>query len=466
MKKIIRACALLLVTIVLSACQPTPTEVFVVEKDTERMVEKASSDENGTVAHSLGIPSGRYTYAATDASGRVKLEVDAEVLLPDVEYLPVARITGRSFTEQDVENIYDAVCQDATPIDEDAPMPRFVYQHTLDELMELRETGTLDKYNSIEELDAAIQEVLSQVASAPEQITPIALNCSFNTSGTARIMCVQNNSVLSDLFVINSTQTGCGVNSDFIRDVFNRTEFANQSAYGEAVTVSYALTRDAHIVLPQISEQEALEKAEQVISKLGLHDFTCTGTRIAPLFDAPTAEVKAACKSAYEFMFTRSVNGVSVTYTNDILSSPPDDTNTVSEPWMYEKVRIFIDDDGVYAYMWNGPSSITEILNDKATLLPFDQIKEIFANRILVKYGDYIGDDASKNISINITRISLGLARVTEKNNNDYGILVPVWDFFGTYDQGNGYPIGYDGYESLLTINAIDGSIIDRQLGY
>ena len=133
---------------------------------------------------------------------------------------------------------------------------------------------------------------------------------------------------------------------------------------------------------------------------------------------------------------------------------------------MYEKVRIFIDDDGVYAYMWNGPSSITEMLNDKATLLPFDQIKEIFASRILVKYGDYIGDDASKNISVNITRISLGLARVTEKNNNNYGILVPVWDFFGTYDQGNGYPIGYDGYESLLTINAIDGSIIDRQLGY
>jgi hypothetical protein len=38
-------------------CQPTPTEVFVVEKDTERMVEKANSDENGTVANSLGIPS-------------------------------------------------------------------------------------------------------------------------------------------------------------------------------------------------------------------------------------------------------------------------------------------------------------------------------------------------------------------------------------------------------------------------
>jgi hypothetical protein len=160
------------------------------------------------------------------------------------------------------------------------------------------------------------------------------------------------------------------------------------------------------------------------------------------------------------------VNGVSVTYTNDILSSPPDDANAVSEPWMYEKIRIFVDDDGKYAYMWNGPCTVTKIINDKATLLPFDQIKEIFANMILLKYGDYIGDDASKSISINITKIRLGLVRVTEKDNNQYGILVPAWDFFGTYDEGNGYPIGYDGYESLLTINAVDGSIIDRSIGY
>ncbi len=457
---------ILILIFFLAACQPTPKEVFVVEKDTERMVEKASSDENGTVANSLGIPSDRYTYAETDTSGRVKVNVDAEVLVPEVEYLPIVRVTGRSYTERDVENIYNALCQDAIPVDEDAPMPRFVYQHTLDELLEHRETGELDKYDSVEELDAAIQEVMAQVASAPEHATPIELNCTFNSSGIARVLCVRDDTVLSDLFVINSTQTERGVYSDFIRDIFNRTEFGNQSAYGQAVTVSYALTRDANIVTPKMTQQEAQNQAEQVISALGLEDFTCVGSRIAPLFGAPTAEVKAACKSAYEFMFTRSVNGVSVTYTNDILSSPPDDANAVSEPWMYEKIRIFVDDDGKYAYMWNGPCTVTKIINDKATLLPFDQIKEIFANMILLKYGDYIGDDASKSISINITKIRLGLVRVTEKDNNQYGILVPAWDFFGTYDEGNGYPIGYDGYESLLTINAVDGSIIDRSIGY
>ena len=48
------------------------------------------------------------------------------------------------------------------------------------------------------------------------------------------------------------------------------------------------------------------------------------------------------------------------------------------------------------------------------------------------------------------------------------GILVPAWDFFG------GFESTYEGvtsinnmtYQSYLTINAIDGSIIDRNLGY
>ncbi len=460
---------LLLALVLLSAaaaCQPTPTEVFAIEKDTERMMEKASSDENGTVADALGLPDGNYTFETTDASGRVKVSVDAEMITPDVDYLPIARVTGRSYTDQDVENIYHAVCQGAMQVDEDAPMPKFFYQHTLDTLLNLRDSGNLDKYDTLEEMNAAIQEVMAQVASAPEQAEPISLNFSIDSSGIegiARILCVLRNEMVSDLFVTNSTQTGRGVYSDYIRDIFCRAEFASQSIYGSGAIASYGLTRDIALTTPAISQEEAQAIADQAVSTLGLTDFSCTGKRIAPLFEG---NPKDGCKSLYEFLYTRSVNGVSVTYTNDNSSWPIENSDQVSEGWYYEKLRIFVDDDGIYGFLWNGPSTVTEIVNEKATLLPFDQIKKIFANMILVKYGDYIGDDASKNIAINITQVRLGLARVTEQDQNTYGLLVPVWDFFGTYDEGNGYPIGYDGYESLLTINAVDGSIIDRKIGY
>jgi hypothetical protein len=262
--------------------------------------------------------------------------------------------------------------------------------------------------------------------------------------------------------VTNSTQSGRGVESDYIRDVFCRGEFSSQSVYGNGVTVLYGQTRNITLTTPEISQQEAQTVADQAVSVLGLGDFTLAGKRIAPLAEG---NPKDGCKSLYEFMYTRSVNGVSVTYTNDISSWPPEYPDSVSEGWMYEKLRIFVDDGGIYAYQWNGPCTVTEIVNEKATLLPFEQIKKIFENMILTKYGAS-GTEEAESASINITSVRLGLTRVAEQNNNAYGLLVPAWDFFGVYDTGNGYPIGYDGFESLLTINAVDGSIIDRQVGY
>ncbi|NLB42889.1 MAG: hypothetical protein GX815_11660, partial [Clostridiales bacterium] len=67
------------------------------------------------------------------------------------------------------------------------------------------------------------------------------------------------------------------------------------------------------------------------------------------------------------------------------------------------------------------------------------------------------------------------LMRVTEQDVGDSGLVIPVWDFFGTLTLKSkpGQPNlaeGDDGgrytYTSFLTINAIDGSIIDRELGY
>ena len=72
-----------------------------------------------------------------------------------------------------------------------------------------------------------------------------------------------------------------------------------------------------------------------------------------------------------------------------------------------------------------------------------------------------------------VDRIVLGYARIYEPSTDPHtGLLVPVWDFFGSrkvegdYD-GNSYSdiTDYPSW-SFLTINAVDGSIIDRDLGY
>lgn len=53
-----------------------------------------------------------------------------------------------------------------------------------------------------------------------------------------------------------------------------------------------------------------------------------------------------------------------------------------------------------------------------------------------------------------VSKITLGYMRVRSMNAPDTYELIPVWDFF----EGE--------FDSLLTVNAIDGTIIDRDYGY
>jgi hypothetical protein len=64
-----------------------------------------------------------------------------------------------------------------------------------------------------------------------------------------------------------------------------------------------------------------------------------------------------------------------------------------------------------------------------------------------------------------ISKIELMLMRVLKQGKNGSGILIPVWNYYGTYHQSNEQEKDKT-VKCVLTINAIDGSIIDVYQGY
>lgn len=85
---------------------------------------------------------------------------------------------------------------------------------------------------------------------------------------------------------------------------------------------------------------------------------------------------------------------------------------------------------------------------------------------------DRINGDETR-MDVEITKVSLTLMRIRDKGSLQ-GTIVPVWDFWGTWDW---YEPREDATESMrkganyttqpmLTLNAIDGSVVSRQLGY
>ena len=76
-------------------------------------------------------------------------------------------------------------------------------------------------------------------------------------------------------------------------------------------------------------------------------------------------------------------------------------------------------------------------------------------------------------MDVEITKVSLSLMRIRDKGSLQ-GTIVPVWDFWGTWDWYDAAPNAY-GYnekgasyatEPMLTLNAVDGTVVSRLFGY
>ena len=110
------------------------------------------------------------------------------------------------------------------------------------------------------------------------------------------------------------------------------------------------------------------------------------------------------------------------------------------------------------------------MLNENVALMPYIEIKKIAKNQLQrTQTADEFELNSNGGKVVEINRIVFNMMRVAQKESSDSYYYLPVWDFLGkTVDnnmetQEDDVPVSE---KSFLTINAIDGSIIDRGLGY
>ena len=127
--------------------------------------------------------------------------------------------------------------------------------------------------------------------------------------------------------------------------------------------------------------------------------------------------------------------------------------------WGIEKVTCIVTDEGVVQFEMLNPLEMKEVVTEYTKMKDFESIMDIFKKMILIVHANVPEGEIRK---MEIDRIELGLMRVLEPNSLDTGVVIPVWDFYGRL-KGEDYE---DHDKIYLTINAIDGSIIDRRLGY
>ena len=130
-------------------------------------------------------------------------------------------------------------------------------------------------------------------------------------------------------------------------------------------------------------------------------------------------------------------------------------------------------EDGIDQVEFINQYDIGQVKTERVNLKSFDEIMDIYEKMMLIQNADTLNSEDGR--VYHIDRITFGYSRIYEPaTDSKSGVLVPVWDFFGSFEgfyteeqQVQGAPETFGNYDtnmSYLTINAIDGSVIDRDL--
>lgn len=466
-KKTMRMLSAALAVTLLSGCGAaqtnTPAETSVNQA---MLLEKSAQPQESAYT----FPE-KFTGDWTGQEGKLTIHADAQVVAELGTALPTATVEPREFTQEDVDNLLKVLLKGE---------PLYSHVQTKQELQ-----GHLDYINSPDwtsdpgkpsdpaSLEARRKELnawyTAEIAKAPEE-KPILHG--FSDS--------------DDPKWIGGTATVDG--TEWEVSIRNDTDYGWTSAYIERTDYKY---RDYTIPLPDASKEESIAQGNALMQALGLQNFVLT--------DAQQWNVELPGDNGiWRLYYAPTVNGFPVpgvrqdtTQTHDgtvyqdyqywdYACKDSENPDTVS--WYLENIYLDVGKDGILSFNWTAPSTQPVVQQPQSALLPFEEIASI-ANTMLpevivgpketplTQLDQYNGFET--RMDVDITKVSLSLMRIRDKGFLQ-GTIVPVWDFWGTSDWYDAEPNAY-GYQEkgmnydfqpMLTLNAVDGTVVDRQLGY
>ena len=450
----------------LTACQPTPEKPFVIQNDQEKMLETAqrtaapkpdttAAEQPNTVDFydRLGAPR-TFQKKLSGTGGRLQVEADAEVILPDAE-LPIVRVTPDRFDREKLLMFADALLPEGAafvtpmemPIDEEKTyyLRAKGYYVRIIQLMQWSidhwDEGGSDHFDNDDSTRADVEkrlaEVLYEQSLAPERMPRVARE-DLRMDGWWQA--TVDDMTLFDILLLTNPWDG----------TVERLEYRRDSLQNPNVCFWQNIPND-------IPRQQAEAAAVELVQKLPMGDFTLAVGWPEAYDDY--GDDRVPC---WRFCFTRSFGRVSETISNAACTRE----EGYNHQRNYEKLLVTVDKDGVAGVRYDAPYAVGETLTEKTSLLPFATIEEIFDKMILV-YHNTLNDGTrdKSHWTYYIQTVRLGLVNIPEKNSEN-GLLVPAWTFLGYIHYESPYEDDYAGTNGLkpfLTINAVDGSIIDRE---
>lgn len=455
---------------VFNGCQATPTEQVVINKNDgnlERQLQESSQFQPENYSE---------RWAETITFDEYTIIIDALIHTPEATQVPVCSMVDYSFSQGEVDKLINYFVGDI-------PLQTMTDQLTKQECEEMiiilkREISLWERYNSLSNIEKASitngRSPEENIKSLKERLQKIEQE--YETAPETKLIGnieIDINTLTEDRGIINGlADLGRPMPASItVGDMFDNGggvfKFKNYvSSIGILVSISDEELNELKSSL-NISENDAKELALKVLDDLGLQNY---GIRDIEVLPQNIGNKKTAY---YNIKLEKLLGNIPI---NQLMAAPElqEEGNQAYAPELTdESLSIQIDDTGVIGIDWVSPYKIIQEINDNVKIIGFDEVKDIFKKDMNFK--KWRPDDSDNKEIVEITDIYLGMMLIKEQNNNDSILAIPVWDFAGVsyssekaddaefikqLKNGNALQMSY------LTINAIDGSSINRYLRY
>ena len=552
MRKITKRCAALglcaALSLSLAACQENPEGSIVAHKDMDQLISQAAKSGESQVGAVEVIAGAKeyesYQTTIESENLKVKVNVDAQVEVPEVDRLSIYRVAQKQFDQAFLDKVRAELCPDATLYDgavrdvrtksqieqelqgmrqmmaeeeanlrqtysemeemtqEDIEANVQVYkdewQREIDSLQEAYETAPdeLDyaaypsdgQIHTVEELhaqhpDSEYYEWQYGLSDQPGD--SIFYGVSDGKDGAYQSLYVQNNADYGNRLMFRNTTDGHPMTSVLVEETPFQPHYSAREAAGfdisfeefyEKKGVPTPVIDGGYLMEPDwtfapvgsttisFTQEEAQAKAEALLEKLDLSDFKFDeGGQFSELVSEKNENGDMLYDVYYILRYRREMDGVMLTQSSGMkFAEGWEDSDTYrKQMWAGESIEFRINDRGIVGFNYNAPLEITDTVVEGAALKTFDEVKGIFEQMLPVTLGSTDYDNVAK-----VDKVRLSYSRISEKDSFDTGLVVPVWSFEGTDEAYSGEFLDWTNTGTLLAINAIDGSVIDSNLGY
>ncbi len=452
--------------LIIPACQPTPENEIVINKNDGAMEKEI---EKGTDISEKQLKDVSQQYKNTLTKANITVNFDAKVDKVDSDTFPVWTAGKYQITQTDADNIAKVLIPPEAEVYDTAQSNTLTKSEIQDKILnckaEIERIKKLDdegfsnefgedetRKSAIEWINDQIDYYESMINDAPDEKPIVDSDLVFKDtlSGRGIDVYIKKTNKSDPLYFL--------ILRDFVR-------------YGNDEETISCIKSDSDFVVQDsktmgITLKEAESQASSALRSMGINDMTVVSSGTLN-YSKPN--------EAYFVKYQRILDNKYVL--SDIETAPqmePEDematgtyidengNEVVSEyaaPLDPEELTVMINKEGIIDLFWLNAKGDFNKITENVELLTFEDIMKKSEDNIF--YNIYA--DKEDKVTVNIESIELNYMCVKQKDSLTKLLAIPVWDFIGFQKETK---FGFRISGCYLTLNAIDGTVIDRELGY